>query len=147
MHITVKVVATDSAVTGLSVAIAVTLMCTSLSQHCQYYCCHNAVLVFAATALCSISLSQSCAHRCLTALGFILCSAEHFEILPSSGEARSRAPGADTLRPWSCHPPRASRALPGWTVPTTWNSNKHNLNGPFWRVFINQFKSLKTFGF
>ena len=37
MHITVKVVTTDSAVTALSVVIAVTLMCTSLSQHCHYH--------------------------------------------------------------------------------------------------------------
>ena len=71
--LTVKVVATESAVTTLSVDIAVTLMCTSVSQHCHYQCCHNAVLVFAATALCSFSLSQCCAHRCLTAVGFLLC--------------------------------------------------------------------------
>ena len=53
MHITVKVVATDSAVAALSVAIAVTLMCTSLSQHCHYHCSHSAVPVFAVTALCT----------------------------------------------------------------------------------------------
>ena len=70
MHIIVKVVATDSAVAALSVAIVVTLMCTSLSQHCHYQCCHNALLVFAATALCLFSLPQHCAHRCLTTLGF-----------------------------------------------------------------------------
>ena len=40
-------------VAALSVAIAVTLMCTSLSQHCHYHYCHNAVLVFAVTALCT----------------------------------------------------------------------------------------------
>ena len=66
MHITVKVVATDSAVAALSVAIAVALMSTSLSQHCFYHCCHNAVLVFAVT--------QRCAHRCPTAVGFLLCT-------------------------------------------------------------------------
>ena len=65
--------ATNSAVTALSVFIAVTLMCTSLSQHCHYHCCHNAVLGFAATMLYSFSLSQCCAHRCLTAVGFHLC--------------------------------------------------------------------------
>ena len=43
-----KLVATDS---------AVTLMYTSLPQHCHFHCCHNAVLVFAATALC-ISVSH-----------------------------------------------------------------------------------------
>ena len=59
MHITVKVVATDSAVAVLSVAIAVALMCTSLSQHCHYHCCRNAVLVFAVTALCT-SVSNCC---------------------------------------------------------------------------------------
>ena len=47
MHITVKVMATDSAVAALSVCIAVTLMFTSLSRHCHYHCCHKAVLVFA----------------------------------------------------------------------------------------------------
>ena len=74
MLITVKVAATDSAVTAHSVVITVTLMFRSLSQHCHYHCCHNAVLVFAATALCSFSLSQRCAHRCLTAVGFLLCN-------------------------------------------------------------------------
>ena len=75
MLITVKVVATDSAVTALLVVIAVILMCTSQVQHCHYHCCHNTVLVFADTALYSLSLSQRCAHRCLTAVGFLLCSA------------------------------------------------------------------------
>ena len=77
MNITVKVVATDSAVTALSVAIDVTLKSTSLSQHFLYNCCpsavtlllapslsqrcacfrcHNAVLVSAATTLCSFTL-------------------------------------------------------------------------------------------
>ena len=65
--------------------IAVTLTCTSLSQHCHYHCCHNAVLVFAATALCSFSLSQRCAHRCLIAVGFLLCSVLFSEILWSGG--------------------------------------------------------------
>ena len=36
--------------------------------------CHSAVLAFAVTALCSLSLSQRCAHRCLTAVGFLLCT-------------------------------------------------------------------------
>ena len=90
VHITGKVVATDSVVTTLSVAIAVTLMCTSLSQHCHYHCCPIAVTVsavpslyqyhdcrnavFAARALCSFSLSQCCAHWCLIAVG-VLCAA------------------------------------------------------------------------
>ena len=83
-----KVVATDSSVTAISVVIAVKLMCTSLSQHCHYHCCARfrchavlctfsllqCVLIFAATALCSsVSLSERCAHRCLTAVGFLLC--------------------------------------------------------------------------
>ena len=51
--ITVKVVASDSAVTAFSVVIDVTLMCTSLVQHCHCHCCHKAVLVFAVTALCT----------------------------------------------------------------------------------------------
>ena len=67
-----KVVATDSLVAALSVAIAVTLMCTSSYQHCQYHCCarfrcHSAVhIVISALSvplLCSFSLSQRCAHR------------------------------------------------------------------------------------
>ena len=33
------------------------------------------MFVFAVTSLCSFSLSQRCAHRCLTAVGFLLCSA------------------------------------------------------------------------
>ena len=74
MNITVKAVATDSPVTALSVAIAVTL-CTSLPQHCHFHCSHNAVLVFTATAPRSFSLSQCCAHRCpVTAVGFLLCT-------------------------------------------------------------------------
>ena len=92
MHTTVEVVTTDTAVAALSAAIVVTLVCTSLSQHCHCHCCHNAVtcsfslpqrcarfrcysavLVFAVTALCSFSLLQRCAHRCLTAVGFLLC--------------------------------------------------------------------------
>ena len=50
--------------------IAVTLMCTSLSQYCRYHCCpmsqrcarfrcHSAVLVFSVTALC-ISFYNRC---------------------------------------------------------------------------------------
>ena len=75
MHITVKVVATDSAVTALSVVIVLTLLCTSLVQHCHYQCCHNAVLVFADTALCSFSLTQHCAR-------FRCHSAVHVGVLP-----------------------------------------------------------------
>ena len=47
-----KVVATESAVTAQSVAIAVTLMCASLSQHY-----HTAVFVYAATVLCSFNIT------------------------------------------------------------------------------------------
>ena len=52
-----------------------TLCSSSLSQRCARLRCHNAVLVFAVTALCSFSLSQRFAHRCLTAVIFLLCSA------------------------------------------------------------------------
>ena len=60
-----KVVATDSVVTALSVAIAVTLiMYTSLSQHCHYHYCFSAVIVSAVTIavklLCAFSLPQCC---------------------------------------------------------------------------------------
>ena len=57
MHTTVKVVATAA----LSVAIAVTLKCTSLSQHCYFHCCPTAGLVFAVTALCT-SVSDRCGN-------------------------------------------------------------------------------------
>ena len=82
----VKVVATDSAVTVLSVAIAVTLMCTSLSQQCPYHyypgllphrchCqrCNITISTIAVTTLCSLSLSERCAHQCLTAVAFFQC--------------------------------------------------------------------------
>ena len=59
-----KVVATDSALTALPIAIAVTLMCTSLSQHCHYHCCPSAVTVTIVTLLLSPSLSQHCARFC-----------------------------------------------------------------------------------
>ena len=49
----------QSTVTALSVVIAVTVMCISLSQHCHYHCCHNAVPVFAVTTLCA-SVSNRC---------------------------------------------------------------------------------------
>ena len=44
-----------------------------LSQRCVRFRCHSAVFDFAVTALCSFSLSQRCTHRCLTAVGFLLC--------------------------------------------------------------------------
>ena len=50
-----------------------TVMCTSSSQHCHYHWCHSAALVFAAAALCSFLPPQLYAHRCLTAVGFLLC--------------------------------------------------------------------------
>ena len=56
-----KVVATDSAVTVLSVAIDVTLMSLSLlSQRCARFCCHSVVLVFAVPALCTSVSSNRC---------------------------------------------------------------------------------------
>ena len=75
-----EVVATDSAVTVLLVAIGVTLMCTSLSQHRHYHCSPSTVTVGAVTLLSTPLLSQRCApfrcynaaHRCLTAVGFLL---------------------------------------------------------------------------
>ena len=51
-----------------------TLYSFSLSQRCTRFRCHNAVLVFAVTTLCSFSLSQRCAHRCPTAVGFLMCT-------------------------------------------------------------------------
>ena len=64
MYITVKVVATDSAVTALSVTIAVTLIWAPLSQHGHYHCCLSAVTVSAVILLSAPSLSQSCARFC-----------------------------------------------------------------------------------
>ena len=75
MHITVKFVATDNAVIVLSVAIAVTLMCTSLSQHSHYDCCLSTVTVSAVAVLRAQSLLQRCAHRCLTAVEILLRTA------------------------------------------------------------------------
>ena len=77
-HITVKVVAADSAVTTLSVVIAVTLIYTLLFQHSHYHCCHNAVLVFAASALRSFSRTHTHTHThtfdVLTTGAFIILS-------------------------------------------------------------------------
>ena len=65
-------------------------MCTSLSQHCQlpsllsrrchYHCSHNAAQCsFSLSQRCGLfSLSQRCAHRRLTAVGFLLCSINKF---------------------------------------------------------------------
>ena len=47
VHITVKVVATGSALTALLVAIALTLIYTLLSQHCHYHYCSSAVTISA----------------------------------------------------------------------------------------------------
>ena len=64
-----KVVSTDSAAAALSVAIAVTLMCTLLSRHYHYYCCPRAVTVSAVTLLTAVLLSQRCARfRCHNAV-------------------------------------------------------------------------------
>ena len=52
-------------------------MWTSLSQHCHYHCSHNTVLNFAATVLCSFSLLQRFAHRCVTAVEFLLCKVNY----------------------------------------------------------------------
>ena len=100
MHIIVTVA--DIALAVLSAAIAFTLMCTSLSQHCHYHCCTSTVTttavpalsllllsqrchcqhcnitvsVITVTTLCSFTLSQCCACtsvRCLIAVGFLLC--------------------------------------------------------------------------
>ena len=79
------VMATDYNVAALSVVIAVTQMCTSLSQHCHYHCYHNAVLIFAATALCSFSLSQYCGHQCLAAVGFLLRTTQQKKIIILKG--------------------------------------------------------------
>ena len=54
--------ATDSAVTALSVAIAVKHLCTPLSQHCHYYYCPNTNTVSGVMLLSAPSLSQRCAR-------------------------------------------------------------------------------------
>ena len=54
---------------------AAPVLSLSMLLHCkQHNHCHNAVLLFAATALCSVLLSQHCAHLCQTTVGFLLCS-------------------------------------------------------------------------
>ena len=62
-----------TAVTAVSVAIAVTVMWTSLSHWCHNHWCPSAVTVSAVALLSAPLLSQCCAHRCLTAVGFLLC--------------------------------------------------------------------------
>ena len=47
MHISMTAMATDSAVTALSVATIFRVMRTLLPLHCHFHCCHNAVLAFA----------------------------------------------------------------------------------------------------
>ena len=76
VHITVKVVATYWQRWGSTVSCHrchtnVRIVISALLL--PYLCCHTAVLDFTATALCSFSLSQCCAHWCLTAVGFLLC--------------------------------------------------------------------------
>ena len=63
---------TDSAVATLSVAVAVTLVCISLSQHC-YYCCFSAVTVSAVTSLSVPSLSQRCTRLCCCHSATLVC--------------------------------------------------------------------------
>ena len=46
-----------------------------MSQCCHCQCCSIIICTIAITALCSFSLSQLCAHWCLTTVGFLLCSA------------------------------------------------------------------------
>ena len=59
VHISVTAVTTDSAVTALSVATTLTVMCTSLSQRCQCHRCHTSVH--------SNVTSRHC-HRCCTVI-------------------------------------------------------------------------------
>ena len=62
MHITVTVVATDSAVSCHH---------CNTNVHIIFYL--STVTTNAVATLCSFSVSQHCAHRCLTAVGFLLC--------------------------------------------------------------------------
>ena len=48
-----------------------------MSQRCRCQRCNITIRTIAVTALCSFSLSQRCAHRCPTAVGFLLCSSLH----------------------------------------------------------------------
>ena len=59
MRVTVKVVATDSTVSALS-------GCQCASRYL------STVTTTAVTMLCSFSLPQRCAHRCLTTVGYLL---------------------------------------------------------------------------
>ena len=45
-----------------------------MSQRCYCQRCNVTIRTIAVTALCSLSLSQRCAHRYLTAVGFLLCT-------------------------------------------------------------------------
>ena len=107
MHITVKVVVTDSAVTALCsfslsqccAQFAVTVLCSfSLSQCCAHFHCHSAVLIslsqccarFHCHSPVLISLSQCCAHRCLTAIGFLLCTFNYAKHIDGSNSSQKR---------------------------------------------------------
>ena len=53
----------------------------SLSQRCARFHCHSPVL---------ISLSQCCAHRCLTAIGFLLCTFNYAKHIDGSNSSQKR---------------------------------------------------------
>ena len=57
-------------------------MCISLFQHCHSHCCHNAALTFL--------LSQRCAHRWLTTMGFFLCNVSLTQRQGVNGSANSQ---------------------------------------------------------
>ena len=112
VHINVKVVASDSAVAALSVAIAVTLMCTALWQQFKWQCWDNDV--FAATALSLFSLSQRCAcFRCHSAVLVFAVTA-----LCTSVSNRGRIPPVYTNSYWM----RIKTRLKGFQIKTDfWN--------------------------
>ena len=59
-----------------------------MSQRCYCQRCNINIRTIAVTALCSFSLSQRCAHRCLTAVGFLLCSMSQSGKKPKKNEKR-----------------------------------------------------------
>ena len=90
------VVTTDSAVTAMLAAITVSSLSLSLlSQRCHCHHCSITISTIPVTVLCSFSLPQHCAHRCLNAMGVLLCSAQRYtqQCMYKACPSSSQVPG------------------------------------------------------
>ena len=83
-------------------------MCTSLSQYCHYHCCHNAVLTFTVTMLCT-SVSNLCdippVYSHVSATGFHCtwpptCTCIRTYLLLAECEVRTASYGPSYLLPF-----------------------------------------------